>query len=88
MVLGQARKRDALTLWHLLSRTDPKQRRLVYDRLRKLSPPPRDVAQEGILSLNRPMLDLWWNQLGFDDISIWRHWERTWAGSPTPAPQK
>jgi len=87
-ILGEARKRDALTLWHLLARVDPGQRRLVYDRLRKLSPPPRNTTMEGILSLDRTMLDLWWNQLGFDDISIWRHWERTWAASPAPAPQK
>ena len=88
MILGHARKRDALTLWHLLARVDAGQRRLVYDRLRKLSPSPRDVTQEGILSLDRTMLDLWWNQLGFDDISVWRHWERTWAGSSAPAPKK
>jgi len=88
VILGHARKRDALTLWHLLARVDAGQRRLVYDRLRKLSPPPRDVTQEGILSLDRTMLDLWWNQLGFDDISVWRHWERTWAGSSAPAPKK
>src|SRR6185503_12576047 len=34
VILGHARKRDALTLWHLLARVDAGQRRLVYDRLR------------------------------------------------------
>jgi hypothetical protein len=82
IVMGEARKRDALTLWHLLARVDEGQRTLVYNRLRVLAPPPAGVTQEGILRLDQPVLDLWWNQLGFDDISVWRHWERSWASAP------
>jgi len=89
IVLDQTRKRDALTLWHLLVRVeDEGQRVLVYDRLRELAPPPAGVTQEGILRLDQPMLDLWWNVLGFDDISVWRHWERTWSGAPSPDREK
>lgn len=77
IVVGESRKRDALTLWHLLSRVDPKQRGLVYDRLRKFVPPPAMVTREGILRLDQPMLDAWWNVLGFDDIAVWRRWEKT-----------
>jgi hypothetical protein len=84
IVLGEARNRDALTLWHLLARVDEGQRVLVYDRLSQLVPPPATVTKEGILRLDQPMLDLWWNELGFDDISVWRHWERSWAGTATP----
>jgi FecR-like protein len=80
IVLEQSRKRDALTLWHLLARVDEGQRVPVYDRLRQLVPPPATVTKEGILHLDRPMLDLWWNALGFDDISVWRRWERSWSG--------
>jgi|HubBroStandDraft_1064217.scaffolds.fasta_scaffold00030_63 hypothetical protein len=88
-VLGEARKADALTLWHLLTRVDDEgQRVLVYDRLRELAPPPASVTKDGILRLDQPMLDRWWNELGFDDISVWRHWERTWAGEATPVQQK
>ena len=79
IVLDESRKRDALTLWHLLVRVEEKQRLLVYDRLVELAPPPADVTKEGILRLNQPMLDRWWNELGFDDISVWRHWEHAWA---------
>jgi hypothetical protein len=85
IVLAEARKRDALTLWHLLSRVEEGQRLLVYDRLVKLAPPPAGVTQEGILRLDQHMLDLWWNQLGFDDISIWRRWEHEWAGTTASA---
>ena len=84
IVIDSSRKRDALTLWHLLSRVDEDQRPLVYDHLRNLAPPPVGVTREGILRLDQFMLDLWWNQLGFDDISVWRHWERSWSGSTSP----
>lgn len=79
IVLGSSRQRDALTLWHLLSRVEEGQRALVYDRLRELAPPPGSVTKEGILRLDQSMLDRWWNELGFDDISVWRHWERSWS---------
>jgi hypothetical protein len=79
IVLGESRERDALTLWHLLARVEERQRPLVYDRLVKLAPTPAGVTKEGILRLDQPMLDLWWNQLGFDDVSVWRHWEHAWA---------
>lgn len=88
IILSGARRRDALTLWHLLGRVDQQQRVLVYSRLRQFAPPPPTVTKEGILELYQPMLDLWWNELGFDDISVWRHWERSWAGTATPDPQK
>jgi hypothetical protein len=79
IVLGESRKRDALTLWHLLARVEEKQRLVVYERLVKLAPPPAGVTKEGILRLDQPMLDRWWNELGFDDILVWRHWEHAWA---------
>jgi hypothetical protein len=81
-VLAESRKRDALTLWHLLSRTDEKQRMAVYEHLRTLVPPPAGVTKEGVLRLDQIMLDRWWNELGFDDISVWRHWERSWSAVP------
>jgi hypothetical protein len=88
IVLAQSRSRDALTLWHLLSRVDEGQRRLVYARLSQFVPAPAGVTREGILRLDQPMLDLWWNALGFDDISIWRHWERSWSGAAAPDRRK
>jgi hypothetical protein len=88
IVLREARRRDALTLWHLLVRVDNGQRVLVYDRLSKLAPPPATVTKEGILRLDQTMLDRWWNELGFDDIAVWRHWERSWAGPETLGHEK
>jgi FecR protein len=88
IVLSEARNRDAFTLWHLLTRVDDQQRVLVYDRLSQFVPPPATVTKEGILRLDQPMLDQWWNELGFDDISVWRHWERSWSGTATPVREK
>jgi FecR-like protein len=78
-ILAESRQRDALTVWHLLARVDESQRGPVYDRLATLVPPPSGVSRDGILRLDQKMLDLWWNQLGLGDVSLWRTWERTWA---------
>jgi len=88
IVLAQSRKRDALTLWHLLSRVDEPQRAIVYNDLAKFIPPPSGVTQTGILRLDQRMLDRWWNDLGFDDISVWRYWERSWSGRAPQANTK
>ena len=76
-VLSNARKDDALTLWHLLSRTQGAERESVFNRFGKLVPPPDGVTRDGILRLDQHQLDLWWNTLGFGDISIWRFWEQS-----------
>src|SRR5277367_4231452 len=82
-ILAQARQRDALTVWHLLSRVEESQRGAVYDRLAALVPPPSGVTRDGILRLDQKMLDLWWNQLGLGDVSLWRTWERSWSPAKT-----
>ncbi len=74
-VLAQARKRDALTLWHLLARTEGETRVQVFDRLVKLVPPPKQVTREGVLSNDRAMLDAWWAELGLGDTEWWRMWK-------------
>src|SRR6267143_5039740 len=82
ILLVDARKNDALTLWHLLSRVSVAERPRVYDRLASLAPPPAGVTPEGILRLDRPMLDSWWNSLGFGDIYLWRTYEHDWSQHP------
>lgn len=81
-VLAQARKRDALTLWHLLARTEGEARGKVFDRLAGLVPPPKNVTREGVLSNNREMLDVWWKELGLGDTEWWRMWK---GDLPTPS---
>ncbi|MDT7605410.1 MAG: hypothetical protein QOF61_3407 [Acidobacteriota bacterium] len=59
ILLKEARPRDTLTLWHLLSRTYGDDRARVYERLMQLAPPPANVTREGVLSLDRRMIDAW-----------------------------
>lgn len=68
-VLAQAREKDSLTLWHLLSRVGPDERPAVYERLAALAPPPEDVTRAGVLRLDPAMLDSWRDEIAF----VW--WE-------------
>jgi FecR protein len=79
MLLPEARPKDALTLWHLLSRTSANERAQVYDRLAALVPPPTGVTRERVLQLDPQALDLYWNALHLGDMSIWRFWEQSSA---------
>src|ERR1700722_2351854 len=78
-ILAESRQRDGLTVWHLLARVGESERGSVYDRLATLVPPPSGVSRDGIRRLDQKMLDLWWNQLGLGDVSLWRTWERSWS---------
>jgi len=86
-VLSQARAKDGLTLWHLLSRTDGSDRAKVYDRFASLVPPPPGVTRDGILHLDQSMLDLWWNALNLGDIYLWRYWEQSPSSTGNPPNQ-
>lgn len=59
IVLKEANARDAVTLWHLLSRIDSQSRSVVYERLASIVPPPSGVTRTGIVSLDSGMLRLW-----------------------------
>jgi hypothetical protein len=84
ILLTDARRDDAMTLWHLLSRVSDAERPSVYDRLAALSPPPDGITREGILRLDRTMLDTWWSSFGFGDIHLWRTYESDWSQSKSP----
>ena len=67
--MAEARRRDTLTLWHLLTRVDGEDRARVYDRIAALMPPPAGVTREGVLALNQTMLNAWRDSM-----------ETTWMG--------
>ncbi|HEY2123886.1 MAG TPA: FecR domain-containing protein, partial [Chthoniobacterales bacterium] len=56
-IIGTARIRDTLTLWHLLSRVAPADRARVYDRIAVLTPVPADISKERVLALDPEMLN-------------------------------
>jgi hypothetical protein len=72
LILTTARPRDALTLWHLLSRGTPDERTRVYDRLAALSPPPRGVTLDAVLAGDRDALMEWWDAFAFDGTRWWQ----------------
>ena len=53
------RRRSAITLWHVVQRVTPEDRGRVYDRLTALYPAPDGVTREGMLALDRPMVERW-----------------------------
>jgi len=67
--LAAARADDGLSLWHLVARVDEAWRGAVFDRLAQLVPAPLGVTREGIVRLDRRMLDAWWNYL---PRTVWR----------------
>jgi hypothetical protein len=58
-IIREAELYDMFTLWHLLSRVAKEDRGMVYDALADLVPPPSGVTREGILVLNKKMLEAW-----------------------------
>jgi hypothetical protein len=81
--LREARKRDALTLWHLLMRASGKEQDRVFSRLAELIPPPPGVTREAIRRREDRALELWRDQLELPwfqkDVPWWRKaWHRVW----------
>jgi hypothetical protein len=64
-VLREARLRDTLTLWHLLSRVDPGERPRVFERMISFGPLPKDVAPEDVLALDPETLKRWREELAW-----------------------
>ncbi|NOT33593.1 MAG: hypothetical protein HOP12_05405 [Candidatus Eisenbacteria bacterium] len=79
IVVSESRREDALTLWHLLSRTRGAVRGSVFDALAARVPPPPAVTRAGILAGERGMFDAWWDALGYGDTAAWRRWLRPWS---------
>lgn len=78
LVLSRSHRRDALTLWHLLTRGTPDERARVYDRLAALVPPPDGVTRARALAGDRTALGLWWDALGVDVGTWWRLLKKKW----------
>ncbi len=75
-VLGHARGRDAMTLWHLISRVEGADRSAVIDALAARVPMPAAITHDAVSRLDRAALDQWWDQLGLDEASWWRKWKQ------------
>lgn len=63
VVLAESRDRDTFTLWHLLQRVDGNERAQVLNRMIALVGLPKGVTRQGILGLDRTMLEYWKEEL-------------------------
>ena len=77
-ILNAARPQDGLTLWHLLARTQPKDRRAVFARFSALVALPPEVRAANVERLDAHTIDLCWDALKLEDTDWWRGWERRW----------
>jgi hypothetical protein len=77
-ILSAARPRDALTLWHLLTRVPPDARGGVFDRFAQLVAVPPEVKRTAVLRRDGHALDLCWDALNLENTGWWRGWERPW----------
>jgi hypothetical protein len=78
LILNNARPKDVMTLWHLLSRGSLEERSLVCGRMTELAPPPAGVSCDAVLRGDRSALDRWWDSLGLESVTWWRLWKREW----------
>lgn len=62
-IIKEANFYDTLSLWHLLPRTRAADREKVFDALSKYVKPPAGTTREGILKLDKKMLDQWWTEI-------------------------
>ena len=64
-MLKDARIRDTLTLWHLLSRVEGTDRVRVFDRIAAFEPPPAGISRERILALDADAMREWREELAW-----------------------
>lgn len=77
-VLVKARPRDAITLWHLLSRVPVADRGIVFDRFASLVKLPQAVRRDAVLGGKPRDLDLCWEALNLGETAWWRTWKQAW----------
>ena len=76
VLLREATAQGTITLWHLLSRADARERAALYDRLAQLAPPPNGVSRAEALRLEPAALNAWKEALlpiwSSESSSLWR----------------
>jgi FecR protein/Putative zinc-finger len=62
-IIKESNLYDSLTLWHLLSRVPKTEREKIFDALSAHVTPPVNITREGVLRLDKKMLDAWWTEI-------------------------
>ena len=76
--LPLARPRDAMTVWHLMTRVKSSERADAYDRLSSLVVLPAAASRDGILRGETAAVDAAWDALDLGSAQVWRNWKRGW----------
>lgn len=63
VILNEARERDTFTLWHLIQRVDDPTRAIILERMIALVGLPGGITREGLMRLNKKMLENWKDEL-------------------------
>ncbi|MBX3279982.1 MAG: FecR domain-containing protein [Acidobacteria bacterium] len=63
VLLAESRRRDTLTLWHVLQIAPEAEREAICDRMFELYGPPEGVTRAGLIALDRAMLDMYRKRL-------------------------
>jgi hypothetical protein len=77
-LLSNARPRDGLTLWHLVTRVPAADRGRVFDRFAQLVAVPAEVTRSAALAKDPRAIDRLWDALNLENTEWWRGWERPW----------
>lgn len=72
VLLYQARKKDLLSLWHLIPRVEKKHREKIFDKMASLTEVPDGVIKSGIINGDKKMLEKWWEYLGYGSMNLWK----------------
>jgi len=62
-IIAESSLYDSITLWHLLRRVEKLERPKIFDALAVQVKPPANVTRDGILRLDKKMLDAWWTEI-------------------------
>jgi hypothetical protein len=65
VILSEARERDTLTLWHLMSRVAVDNRARVFDRIVALTPLPANVERGQVMALEPDAMRRWREELAW-----------------------
>jgi hypothetical protein len=76
--IAAARRRDALSLWHLMVRTRGTERMEAFDRLSALVRMPPETTRDAIAKGDRGAIDGAWNALELGNTDWWREWKKQW----------
>ncbi len=63
-ILDEAKKHDAVTLWNLIKRSSKEKRGSIFDKLNDMIAAPQGVSREGVIKLDKNMMQKWLAVMG------------------------